>query len=64
MDRQLYRPREVAEMLALSRGEVYALCARGVISYVRIGKNLRIASSELERLMTEGAPRDSELVAK
>lgn len=64
MDHRLYRPREVAELLGLSRGEVYALCQRGLIQAVRIGKNVRISSTELERLMTAGAPRESELVAE
>ncbi len=64
MERQLYRPREVAEILGLSRGEVYALCQRGVIASVHIGKNVRISSTELERLMTVGAPNAPEVLAE
>ena len=57
MDRRLYRPREVAEMLALSRGEVYALIAQGRIRAVRIAKSVRITAEELDRLSTTGIVR-------
>ena len=58
MDRSLYRPREVAEMLALSRGEVYALISKGLIRSVRIAKSVRVPADEVHRLITTGSVRD------
>lgn len=58
MDRRLYRPREVAEMLALSRGEVYALISKGLIRSVRIAKSVRVSSEELDRLLTAGVTQE------
>ena len=54
MEQRLYRPREVAEALSISRGQVYALAERGLIRVVRIGTSVRIPASEIERLSTTG----------
>ena len=54
MDRRLYRPKEVAEAVGLSRPEIYALIQRGLLQAVRIGTAVRIPASELERLVTQG----------
>lgn len=58
MDRQLYRPREVAEMLALSRGEVYSLISKGLIRSVRIASSVRVPAQEVERLITIGITQE------
>ena len=59
MDRRLYRPREVAELLAVSRGEVYALISKGLIRSVRIAKAVRVSAQEVERLMTVGLTEEA-----
>lgn len=38
----MLRPREVAELLRLSRSEVYRLIERGTIPAVRIGRSVRV----------------------
>ena len=38
----MLRPREVAELLSLSRSEVYRLIERGEIPAVRIGSSVRV----------------------
>jgi excisionase family DNA binding protein len=46
----LLRVPEAAELLAVSRTKVYQLIASGDIPVVRIGKSVRVARRELERL--------------
>ena len=53
MERILLRPVEAAEMLGLSRAQVYVLCARGLLPSVRIGTSVRLpAESVLELIKT------------
>ncbi len=42
MEKLLLRPVEAAEMLGLSRAQVYVLCARGLLPCVRIGTSVRL----------------------
>lgn len=51
---RLIRPREVAEVLGISRGLVYSLAARGKIKTVRIAGAIRVPEDELERVVSEG----------
>lgn len=61
------RVRDYAERFSLSESAVYKKIERGEIRAIRIGKTVRIPSSEMERYLTpirlldeEGAPRDGE----
>lgn len=54
MDRILTIP-EVADYLKISRSKVYALVARNQIPYIRIGRNVRIKESDLERWINQQA---------
>lgn len=44
----MLRPREVAELLALSRSEVYRLIERGTIPSVRMGRSVRVPRQWVE----------------
>ena len=61
------RVRDYAERFNLSESAVYKKIERGEIKAIRIGKTVRIPSSEMERYLNptqlledEGAPRDGE----
>jgi excisionase family DNA binding protein len=61
------RVRDYAKRFSLSESAVYKKIDRGEIRAIRIGKTVRIPSSEMERYLTptrlfeeEGAPRDGE----
>lgn len=45
-----------ADAIDTSRSQVYRLMAAGLLKFVVVGSDRRIPSSELERLMNEGAP--------
>jgi excisionase family DNA binding protein len=54
MDVELYRVRDVMKALSLGRTTVYEYIRTGKIKVVRLGKSIRIARDELERLKREG----------
>ena len=67
MDEHYIRVRTFAERFDLSESAVYKKIERGEIKTVRIGKTIRILSSEMDRylhpvqvLEDEGSPRDGE----
>jgi excisionase family DNA binding protein len=67
VDEHYLRVRDYAERFSLSESAVYKKIDRGEIRAIRIGKTVRIPSSEMERYLTptrllaeEGAPRDGE----
>ncbi len=47
MDKLLLRPREVTELLGLSRSRVYELLCQGQLPSVRIGRSIRVPSRAL-----------------
>jgi len=49
MNEKIYTIPEVASYLKLSKSKVYRLVQRGKIPYIRIGRNVRIAESDLEK---------------
>lgn len=46
---------EVAKYLKLSKSKVYGMVARNEIPYIRIGKNVRIKQSDLEKWLQENS---------
>jgi len=46
---RLLRPREVQEVVGLSRSAVYAYISSGVLPSVRVGKSVRVPSIALQR---------------
>ena len=46
---RLLRPREVQEVVGLSRSAVYAYIASGVLPSVKVGKSVRVPLAALER---------------
>lgn len=58
---RLFRPREAAEILKISRSKVYALIGSGQISCVKIGaRGTRVPGTEIERLITEGTEGEAQ----
>lgn len=47
MDRLLYRPKEVAELLSISRTRVYDLLKRGEIESIRVCNSIRVPRESL-----------------
>ena len=47
---------KAAELLALGKSTLWAHVASGGIRSIRLGRGLRIPSSELARVMAEGLP--------
>ncbi len=47
MDKLLLRPREVTELLGLSKSRVYQLLCQRQIPSVRIGRSIRVPSQAL-----------------
>lgn len=45
----MLRPREVADLLSLSRSEVYRLIDRGAIPSVRFGRSVRVPRRWVEQ---------------
>jgi len=67
VDEHYLRVRDYAERFSLSESAVYKKIERGEIKAIRIGKTVRIPTSEVERylnptrlLAADGAPRDGE----
>jgi excisionase family DNA binding protein len=67
VDEHYLRVRDYAERFSLSESAVYKKIERGEIRAIRIGKTVRIPSSEIERYLTptrlldeDGVPRDGE----
>lgn len=46
-------PTEVAQHLGLKLSTVWALCRRGALPHIRIGRHIRIPQSRLERWLSE-----------
>jgi excisionase family DNA binding protein len=55
MDERLLKPAEVAQVLQLSLGHTYALMKRGEIPSIRIGTNVRVRRSDLDRYISNKA---------
>jgi excisionase family DNA binding protein len=55
---RLLRISTVADTLAVSRAQVYALIYRGQLPSVRIGRALRIPEEAVRRIAVEGLPSD------
>jgi excisionase family DNA binding protein len=55
--RLLLRPREVADMIGVSRTTAYDLIAAHKIPSVRIGNHLRVPAAALEKLIEDGMTR-------
>lgn len=47
MERLLLRAEEAAQMLGLGRAQVYAMCQRGELPCVRLGRSVRIPADRL-----------------
>jgi len=58
--RLLYRISEAAELLAISRAQLYRLIAAGALRVVHVGRATRIPADELQRFVNELASRDPE----
>ena len=50
----LLRPREVAEILGLSKSYIYKLLVTGVIPSVLIGKCRRVRRDDIEKIIENG----------
>jgi len=46
---RLLRIEEVADILQISRSMAYALCTRGELPCIRIGRSVRVSYAQLER---------------
>lgn len=53
LERLAYRPRELPDLLGLSRGKVYALLRSGDLPCVRLGGRLLIPREALNRYLME-----------
>ena len=49
--RLMYSVADVARILGLTRNTIYALCTRGRIPYVRVGRSLLIPKHQLQKLI-------------
>ena len=56
--RELFRPREVAELGGFSEAFVRRLIASGKLDSVRIGTTVRVRFDAVKRLITEGVSGD------
>jgi excisionase family DNA binding protein len=45
---ELLTVREAARLLRLSRSQTYALCQRGALPTIRLGRSVRVPREELE----------------
>ncbi len=54
-----YTPEEVAEMLKISKYTVYEMVKRGDLEAYRVGRNLRIQSSDIEAYITKSKAIDN-----
>ena len=49
----LYTPAEVADYLHVSRGTIYSLLSRGEINSVKIGRNRRFTSENVQEYLNQ-----------
>ena len=57
MGERLLKPAEVAEILQLSIGQIYALLKEGEIPSIRIGKTVRVRREDLDQYLQSKARR-------
>ena len=57
MGERLLKPAEVAEILRLSIGQIYALLKEGEIPSIRIGKTVRVRREDLDQFLQSKASR-------
>ena len=50
--KHLLRPDEVANILRISRRQVYYLCDQGILEYVKINTSVRIKTESIKALLT------------
>jgi excisionase family DNA binding protein len=53
--KELLRPDEAADILRVSRNQVYELCASGDLSSIKVGHSTRIRSSSVLRMIGKSA---------
>ncbi len=53
MDKLLFKPAEVTEILGIGRSRVYEMLACGELPSVRIGRSIRIPASALRQWVEE-----------
>ncbi len=53
-------PKEFADRLSISRWTVYAWISEGPIKSVKVGRLVRIAESELARIVSQGMQSEDE----
>jgi excisionase family DNA binding protein len=59
LERLVFSPNEVADMLGTSRAHIYNMMSRKELRYTMVGKLRRIPRSEVDRLVTlSDAPQD------
>jgi excisionase family DNA binding protein len=56
-DKRMYRVKEAAEVVSMSRASLYRLIKGGVIDTVRVGSMTFITSGELDRFVDSLTPR-------
>ena len=52
--KRLLRVSEVATILDLSESRVYDLCRRGILPVVRVGRQIRVDSQQIEEFIRTG----------
>lgn len=52
--KELLRPDEAADILRISRSEVYGLCAKGRLESIKIGSSVRIRSISVKGMLENG----------
>jgi excisionase family DNA binding protein len=53
MNKELYRPEEVAEVLGISRAQVYRLLSQNALPVTKIGRSTRIPAVALRQWVEE-----------
>ena len=48
---QLFKPKDVADILRISRSQVYSLISIGSLQAVRIGRSVRVSNIDLNRFI-------------
>lgn len=61
MDRMLLKPMEVAQKLGIGRSLVYEMLATRELPSIRIGRCIRILSSDLENWIESKKDNDKEI---
>lgn len=52
----LFKPEEIAQILRISKSQVYTLCREGTIPAIYIGRNLRIPNEDFNRWLRSQFP--------